>query len=100
VATQVALAGSAVAALAEPAPEVPVAGAVALAGVPLQYLMAFGPHAADLAPAAVVLSADVAAQRVWERQREVDNEYFRWAAARVEVLEAELAELRAGLGSR
>lgn len=100
VATQVALAGSAVAALAEPAPQVPVAATVELAGVPLQYLIAFGALAGELQPSAVVLSADVAAQRVWERQREVDNEYYRWAAARVQELEAELAEVRAGLGSR
>lgn len=100
VATQVALAGSAVAPLAEPAPQVPVTATVELAGVPLQYLIAFGPRSADLEPSAVVLSSDVAAQRVWERQREVDNEYYRWAASRVEELEAELAEVRSALGAR
>jgi hypothetical protein len=98
VATQVALAGSAVAPLSDPTPQVPVTASVELTGVPLQYLIAFGTRAGELETSAVVLAADVVAQRVWERQREVDNEYYRWAASRVEELEAELAQLRAGLG--
>lgn len=97
-ATQVALAGSVVAPLGEPASRVRVDGEVAAEGVPLQYLFAFGPRAGELAPASVVLAHDVVAQRVWERQREVDNQYYRWAAARVAELEAELAALRASTG--
>ena len=100
VATQVALAGSAVAPLSEAPCRVPISDAVELMGVPLQYLIAFGGHAADLEPSAVVMSADVVAQRVWERQREVDNQYYRWAATRVQELEAELAEVRTELGAR
>ena len=63
--------------------------------VPLQYLMGFGPSADRLAPNAVVLTTDIAAQRVWERQREVDNAYYRAMAARVPELEARIAELEA-----
>jgi len=73
--------------------------------VPLQYLMGFGPEADRFAPNAVVMPTDVAAQRVWERQREVDNAYYRTEAGavaalreRVAALEAELAVARSGQG--
>lgn len=73
--------------------------------VPLQYLMGFGPAAKRFAPNAVILPTDVVAHRVWERQREVDNAYFRAEAAtaaalreRVASLEAELAAVRTRQG--
>lgn len=67
--------------------------------VPLQYMMGFGPAADRLRANAVVLSTDVAAHRVWERQREVDNAYYRSVAARVPELEARIVELEAQIGA-
>ena len=69
-------------------------------GVPLQYVIAFGPARSQLSSSAVVLPTDVAAQRVWERQREVDNRYFRAQADKVPQLEAAIAELQATLEAR
>lgn len=65
--------------------------------VPLQYMMGFGAGADRLGTAAVVLPTDVAGRRVWERQRETDNLYYRTEAARVPELEARIAELEAEL---
>lgn len=67
--------------------------------VPLQYLMGFGPAADQLVGSAVVLSSDVAAHRVWERQREVDNAYYRAMSAKVPQLEARIVELEAQLAA-
>lgn len=67
--------------------------------VPLQYMMGFGPAVDRLRANAVVLSTDVAAHRVWERQREVDNAYYRSVAARVPELEARIVELEAQIGA-
>ncbi len=67
--------------------------------VPLQYMMGFGPAVDRLRANAVVLSTDVAAHRVWERQREVDNAYYRSVAARVPELEARIIELEAQISA-
>ncbi len=67
--------------------------------IPLQYLMGFGPAAELLGPSAVVLPTDVAGHRVWERQRETDNLYYRTEASRIPVLEARIAELEAELAA-
>ncbi|HPU38786.1 MAG TPA: hypothetical protein PLS63_04375 [Microthrixaceae bacterium] len=95
-AVQVALSGSAVTAGA------PVEGSLHVddigAAIPLQYLFGFGTSAEDLSPNAAVLPTEVAAQRVWERQREVDNAYFRSEAAQAAVLRERVAELEAELG--
>ena len=68
------------------------------AAIPRQYLFGFGTSAGDLSPTAAVLPTEVAAQRVWERQREVDNAYFRSEAAQAAVLRERVAELEAELG--
>jgi hypothetical protein len=52
--------------------------------VPSHFLAAFGPAAAQLAPRAAVVAADLDGQRTWERQRESQLAFY----------EAELAELR------
>jgi trans-aconitate methyltransferase len=98
VAGQLALGGSVVAVDADDPAAVEVSATVRVTGVPLQHLLAFGPDAGELRSSSVVVVTDVAAQRVWERQREVDNLYYRWADARVAELEAEVQALRARLG--
>ena len=99
VAVQTALEGSIIDCGAPVPAEVTISPERPVDVVPLQYLMGFGPGVGLLGPTAVVLPSDVAARRVWERQRETDNLYYRTEAARVPILEARIAELEAELGA-
>lgn len=65
--------------------------------IPMQYLVGFGPAADRLGTSALVLPIDVASRRVWERQLEADNRYYRTEAAKVSALEARITELEAEL---
>lgn len=67
---------------------------------PLAYLLAWGPAADSLGSCSVAAVGDTLGHRVWESQRDVDNQYFRTAAAQTERLSARVAELEAELARR
>ena len=73
---QVSLQGSATVPESDGTLEMPVAARAGTDAVPTHYLMAFGPRARELRPAAGVAQVDLEAQRRWERQRESDLAVF------------------------
>jgi len=73
---QVSLQGSATVPAADGRLEMPVTARADTDAVPTHYLMAFGPRAGELRPAAGVAQVDLDAQRRWERQRESDLAVF------------------------
>jgi hypothetical protein len=87
---QVALQGSAVAPLGDPAVH-ELTASVDPEGVPSHHLAVFGAEQARVAPGAVVVQADLEEERQWQRQRESDLVYH---LAYVTELEQEVQKLR------
>lgn len=97
IATQISLEGTAI--IAEYEGTIPASAPRPIVELPppLAYLVAFGPLIAHLGPVAVTAVSDSLTRRVWEAHRESDANYFRWAAAEVDVLRARIVELETEL---